>query len=76
MAETTIGEYTIVAKKTPSGYLDCKVYKGRCKETRTEGEKVLVNGRISFLAKSIEKAKEMVRREYGCDTQSSLEDFR
>lgn len=69
------GDYTIIAYPTFSGLLECKVYKGRCRETRSQGKRMRINGYPTFLAKSIGEAKRTVREEFGCDTQSSLEDF-
>ena len=70
-----LGDFTIIAYPTFSGLLECKVYEGRCLETRTRGRRVRINGRGTFLSKSIEEAKRTVREECGCETQTSLEDF-
>ena len=70
-----VGDFTIIAMPTLSGLYECKVYKGRDQRTRNRGERMFPNGYPTFLAKSMSEAKMKVRKLYGCDTQSKLEDF-
>lgn len=70
-----IGDFTIIAYPTFSGLLECRVFKDRCKETRSPGTLVRFDGKGTLLSKSIEDVRRRIREEFGCDTQSSLEDF-
>lgn len=70
-----IGDITIIAKTTPSGLLECSAYKGMSREKRTRGKILRIDGKGVFLSKSIEDAKRIVREVYGCETQTSLEDY-
>ena len=69
-----IEDFTVIGDLTLSGEYECRVYKGRCLETRTQGKRMRINGYPTFLAKSIEDAKAKVREEFGLN-QTKLEEF-